>query len=59
MEFETPLVRIILQFVPKKIPDSLHPSRERPSAWRGENVCYWLERRIEGYNSSYGIERNL
>jgi hypothetical protein len=59
MEFETPLGRIILQFAPKKRPDSLRPSRERPSAWRGENVCYWRERRIEGYNSSYGIESKL
>jgi hypothetical protein len=35
MEFETPLGRIILQFTPKKIPDSLRPSRERPSAVEG------------------------
>jgi hypothetical protein len=59
MEFETPLGRIILQFAPKKIPKSLRPSRERPSAWRGENVCYWPERRIEGYKSSYEIESKL
>jgi hypothetical protein len=59
MEFETPLGRIILQFVPKKRPKSLRPSWERPSAWRGENICYWLERRIEGYNSSYEIDSKL